>query len=267
MKQRVVIAMAISLRPSLVIADEPTTSLDVLTQYKIVEELLRLRDTFNVSLLSVSHDISMISRLSDRIMVMYAGKVVEMIPSSDFSRARHPYTFMLVNSIPSIQEDISEVLPIEGGSPPSLLTKPTGCPFEPRCRYATGSCREPGGADEPRVVEAGHTVSCTVLPQMKRDARASSAVRESAHGPEGTPIIEVRDVTKVFSKRSGLREGKASAGSGVTALDGVNLSIYPGECVAIVGETGSGKTTLSRIVGLLDEPTSGYISYMGRRST
>ncbi len=263
MKQRVIIAMAISLAPALVIADEPTTSLDVITQYRIIEELSKLRKSHGVALVNISHDMPLISRLSDRLMVMYAGRIVEMLSSNNFLANSHPYTHLLVNSIPRIEEDISEILPIRG-APPRLRERIPGCPFYDRCDYKEDRCR-----DEIAVklveTEQNHYVACPVLPKFSSPKAPEAAGMNVSGYPRvnSKPVLEARNLTKRFEKKTGLREIKTSTDNEIIAVDSVNLSVAEGEIVALVGETGSGKTTLSRLLGLLETPTSGEVKLNG----
>jgi peptide/nickel transport system ATP-binding protein len=263
MKQRVIIAMAISLAPSLIIADEPTTSLDVITQYRIIEELSRLRKSHGVALINISHDMPLISRLSDRLMVMYAGRIVEKLPSNNFLVNSHPYTHLLVNSIPRIEEDLSEILPIKG-APPRLREKIIGCPFYDRCDYREEKCKEESAVD---LIEtsSNHHVACAVLPDFERakvlETKANRAGNH--HGFSSEPVLEASNLTKTFEKKSGLREIKTSNDNEIVAVDRVNLSVAEGEIVALVGETGSGKTTLSRLLGLLETPSKGEVRLKG----
>lgn len=263
MKQRVMIAMAISLKPSLIISDEPTTSLDVITQYRIIEELMKLKETYGVALLSISHDVSMISRLSNRIVVMYAGRMVEKLPFSYFDEAAHPYTHMLVSSIPKIDEDVSEILPISG-SPPRLLEPIVGCPFYERCNYRADACLN---EEATNLVQVGpnHEAACAVLPIFAKSRQAGpSSSQAPVSLSESDHVLEAINLTKVFQKRAGIREMIKSETNEIVAVDDVHLSVSEGETVALVGETGSGKTTLSRMLGLLEIPTSGKVKIDGQ---
>lgn len=265
MKQRVIIAMAISLHPSLVIADEPTTSLDVITQYRIIEELRRLRDRFSVSIMSISHDVAMVSNLSDRIMVMYAGRIVEKLPGRDFSASQHPYTNLLVNSIPKITEDITHLEPITG-APPGLTEKISGCPFYERCSFRAEVCREEG-SEELRRISGTHEVACAVLPYRNSDERPqqkSSSPVKIVKAVRQNPVIVTRNLTKSFQKRAGLRVRDGGKSNLVNAVVDANMVVNEGESVALVGETGSGKTTISRMIGLLEVPSGGVVNIMGK---
>ena len=158
MKQRVVIAMALALRPSLVIADEPTTALDVVVQAQIMNLLKRLQRELKMSIILITHDMSLIAEIADKVAIMYAGKIVE-IGSSDrvFNNPLHPYTRALINSIPSLRKELKK-LEFIPGVPPDLTQPPPGCRFHPRCKYAFEPCKK----EEPPMVEVepGHFVSC-----------------------------------------------------------------------------------------------------------
>ena len=263
MKQRVIIAMAIALRPGLIIADEPTTSLDVITQYRIVEEINRLRSAFKLSIINISHDISLVSHISDRIMVMYAGRIIEKLPSNNFGHSMHPYTHMLVESLPRLDREVSVISPIRG-APPSLTRIIPGCPFYERCDFHQDRCLAKDASDL-RVISSGHEVACVVLPVMDKMEKVTSASAyiQDEYTSSGTEVISIEHVSKIFAKKTGIREITTSKRSEIVALDDVSLIVSPGETVALVGETGSGKTTLSRIIGLLETPSSGTVKIMG----
>lgn len=157
MKQRVVIAMALALMPPLVIADEPTTALDVVVQAQIMNLLKRLRQELGLSIILISHDLSLIAEIADKIAIMYGGKIVEYGTSEQiYNNPQHPYTQGLLNSIPRLHGEIKDLTWIPG-VPPDLINPPPGCRFEPRCPFAHERCKE-----EPPVVEVepGHKVAC-----------------------------------------------------------------------------------------------------------
>jgi peptide/nickel transport system ATP-binding protein len=142
MKQRVMIAMALALDPQVVIMDEPTTALDVVTQRQIVEQLIRLRDQFDFSVLFITHDLSLLIEMADTIAIMYAGRIVESAPAQRLFRApRHPYTAALLDSFPSLHGERKAMTGIPG-SPPDMRNLPGGCAFHPRCRYALPRCAQ-----------------------------------------------------------------------------------------------------------------------------
>ena len=170
MAQRVMIAMAISCGPELLIADEPTTGLDVTIEYQIIQLLKEMRDLTGTSVIVITHDLNMAAEVCDRIMVMYAGKVVEQAPVEEFfSRPSHPYTLGLLASRPSLHG--SEEIPTIPGNVPDLINRPTGCPFHPRCRWATPECStiEP----KPREIAPDHTAACHHLEEVQRDIAAA----------------------------------------------------------------------------------------------
>jgi len=158
MRQRAVIAMALACSPELIIADEPTTALDVIVQDQILKELKRIQAEMGMSILYISHDIAVIAEVTDSLGVMYAGKLVEYGPTSEvFARPRHPYAYLLLRSTPSITGPRRQLAPL-GGEPPDLLNPPSGCRFHPRCPFATEKCvvEEPPFAE----ISEGHRVAC-----------------------------------------------------------------------------------------------------------
>ena len=160
MKQRVMIAMAISCEPSLIIADEPTTALDVTIQAQILRLLRELIETSNTALILISHDLGVIAEMADEVAIMYAGKIVEYANTADlFAAPLHPYTIGLLQSIPRGEEKKKRLQTIEG-SVPRLTDLPKGCMFNPRCKYVVEQCR----IDEPELVDAGggHLVRCWI---------------------------------------------------------------------------------------------------------
>ncbi len=158
MRQRAIIAMALSCNPKVIIADEPTTALDVIVQDQILKELKKVQADLGMSIIYISHDVAVIAEVSDRIGVMYAGKLVELGPTDEvFPRPRHPYTYLLLSSTPSVKGPRRKLAPLEG-EPPNLLAPPSGCRFHPRCPFATEICAQ----EEPPNQEAspGHQVAC-----------------------------------------------------------------------------------------------------------
>lgn len=158
MRQRVLIAMALLLDPPVMILDEPTTALDILTQRAIIEVLRSLRQELDFAMIFISHDLALAAELADRVATMYAGRVVEQGDVRDiFYRPRHPYTVGLIKAVPPVVGDLAEIASIPG-APPSLLLLPSGCSFHPRCPYARDRCAQ----EEPvlEVVAEGHEVAC-----------------------------------------------------------------------------------------------------------
>lgn len=164
MRQRVMIAMALALEPELLIADEPTTALDVTIQAQILDLLRTLNRTRDVSVLLITHDLGVVAELADRVVVMYAGQVVEQADVDDlFHRSRHPYTAGLLRSIPRLDEPRCDRLPQIAGQPPSLLDPPTGCRFAARCEHVFGDCSQP-----PPLVGNGHLNRCWLPAEAPR---------------------------------------------------------------------------------------------------
>jgi peptide/nickel transport system ATP-binding protein len=158
MRQRAIIAMALSCDPKIIIADEPTTALDVIVQDQILRELKHVQEALGMAIIYISHDVAVIAEVSDRIGVMYAGKLVELGSTDEvFPHPKHPYTYLLLASTPSVKGPRRKLAPLEG-EPPDLLKPPTGCRFHPRCPWATEIC----STDEPPIKELseGHSVAC-----------------------------------------------------------------------------------------------------------
>ncbi|ONI73741.1 peptide ABC transporter ATP-binding protein [Kribbella sp. ALI-6-A] len=172
MRQRAMIAMALSCDPDLLIADEPTTALDVTVQAQILDLIRDLQSEFNSAVIIITHDLGVVAELADDIQVMYAGRAIEYGNADDiFERPQHPYTWGLLGSMPRIDRERTErLIPIKG-SPPSLINVPTGCPFNPRCNYAHLN----GGSSEterPELLDIGdgHKVACHLSPEQRRTA-------------------------------------------------------------------------------------------------
>ncbi|WP_010479957.1 ABC transporter ATP-binding protein [Thermococcus zilligii] len=161
MKQRVVIAMALLMEPSVVIADEPTTALDVVVQAQIINLLKQLKKKLNLSMIFITHDLSILAEVSDRLAIMYAGKIIEIGDSEKiYYEPAHPYTQKLLAAIPRLHEDV-EKLEFIPGQPPNLINPPKGCRFHPRCPYAMDVCRQ----QEPELkeIDKDHYAACWLL--------------------------------------------------------------------------------------------------------
>ena len=171
MRQRVMIAMALALEPEVLIADEPTTALDVTIQAQILRLLDTLNRDRNLSVVLITHDLGVVAELADRVVVMYAGQIVEDAPLEElFYNPQHPYTWGLLGSIARLDEARPERLPQIAGSPPSLLNPPTGCRFQARCKYAFDKCSQPPTL-EARLGEATHLDRCWLSPEDKAAQR------------------------------------------------------------------------------------------------
>jgi len=177
MRQRAFIAMALSCNPSLLIADEPTTALDVTVQAQILELIKKLRRDFGSSILLITHDLGVVAEIADRVMVMYAGRIVERGSKRDiFARPWHPYTWGLHDSIPPMEGAKPRRLPSIPGSPPSLLDLPPGCAFAPRCRFRFAKCTE-----RPLLEGEGeHEAACHLSLEERARLHASRSLREAS---------------------------------------------------------------------------------------
>jgi len=178
MRQRAMIAMALVHNPDVLIADEPTTALDVTVQAQIVELIDRVKRDFDVGVILITHDLGVVSETATHVMVMYAGRAMEYGSNAEiFAGAQHPYTWGLLESMPTVEKKLDVLMPIEG-SPPSLLHPPPGCPFHPRCKYRFEPCDKlrPPLAEIP----GGHLDACHLPPERKREVWANRIVPEIA---------------------------------------------------------------------------------------
>jgi oligopeptide/dipeptide ABC transporter ATP-binding protein len=174
MRQRAMIAMAIACNPDVLIADEPTTALDVTIQAQIIELIDRLKDEYNSSVILITHDLGVVAEIADEIVVMYAGRAVERAATRPlFYDAQHPYTWGLLGSIPRLDRPKPERLHSITGAPPSLINLPRGCKFRPRCPHAFEKCFEEPGLEN-RVEEPGHLDRCWLTVEQKRELRTET---------------------------------------------------------------------------------------------
>ncbi|MEN8245221.1 MAG: ABC transporter ATP-binding protein [Thermodesulfobacteriota bacterium] len=268
MRQRVMIAMALACNPKVLIADEPTTALDVTVQAQIFDLLREIQERNRAAIIFITHDMGSIAQMADRVAVMYAGRKVEDGPVGEILGApQHPYTRGLIACVPhlekkpsSVRRPLTEIL----GVVPSLLGRAMGCPFAPRCKHALQQCRD----QVPPTIEMGrnHHVSCWLAAAAEAAIPTSQTV--SADATETTPpeietstaaappLIRVRDLKIHFNRP---RKSPFAPKSWVHAVDGVSFDIRRGTTFGIVGESGSGKTTTGLGLMRLNPITSGRI--------
>jgi peptide/nickel transport system ATP-binding protein len=267
LRQRVMIGMALACEPKLLIADEPTTALDVTIQNQILVLLDELKDRLGMAVLLITHDLGVIAGRADRVVVMYAGKIAEKADTGElFRRTRHPYTSALLASIPHLDQPNSQPLYSIPGLPPDLMHPPAGCRFAPRCRFAADDCRssEPvlGGPEPDHPFACFHPVD--PAEQDVRPARA--VVTESRPQPSdlqsGSDLLVVDHAVKEFPVTSGALLRRV-AGT-VKAVSDVTLTVRRGETMGLVGESGCGKTTIGRMVVALERATSGRVIFEGQ---
>jgi peptide/nickel transport system ATP-binding protein len=249
-QQRVSIAMACVCEPPVAVLDEPTTGLDVLTQDRILNELLRLRDEQGMAMVYVSHDLAVVAKMADRIVVMYAGRVVEDAPAADvILRPRHPYTRALVAAIPDFRHPRS-LRGIPGVSV-GVGEWPAGCSFAPRCAFVEPACEEAVPVLERPAPD--HAVRCRRCHELAPSSLPTIDTRARARDAQAPPLLEV----------SGLEARYRSGRADFPAVRNVSFAIETGTCVALVGESGSGKTTIGRCIAGLHEPSAGRVEFDG----
>jgi peptide/nickel transport system ATP-binding protein len=252
MAQRVVIAMALAVSPSLLILDEPTTALDATVEAEVLDLVATLRSEFATSVLFISHNLAVIAKMCDRVGVLYAGELVEQGPAGAvFADPRHPYTVGLLRCIPRRgQRKDADRLDTIPGFLPTPGSGLTGCIFAPRCALAQDRCRT--AAPPFFAVSDVRTSRCYFHEQAPELPRATPASIPSASGADGVsladggPLVVVEGLSKTF-------------GGNIRALSGVDLSIQRGETLGLVGESGSGKTTLARVLLGLIAPDQGSV--------
>jgi peptide/nickel transport system ATP-binding protein len=263
MRQRVMIAIAISCNPRLLLVDEATTALDVSVQAQILELLRKIAAETSLSMVVISHDLSVVAGIADRVAVMYAGELVEVGEVDPvFRLPQHPYTAGLLRSLPRADAPRQERLPSIRGSAADAAEAGDRCAFAPRCPLVMDVCRTRRPPLEPKAT--AQLAACFADVDARRDelGRAEEAVHGQQAAREDGVLLDVRDL-RVHFPLGGLRvPGRPRRV--VRAVDGVSFSVRTGETFALVGESGSGKSTVARAILRAERPTTGTIELEGR---
>ncbi len=268
MKQRINLALALAIDPQFVLLDEPTTGLDVVVQHSILENVRKLQAELGFAVLFISHDIGTVLDLSDRILVMYAGEIVEEQPSASLLRdPMHPYTKGLLGSYGDPRAETVHVTYVPG-RPPDLSRRPTGCPFAPRCPEKIGRCES---LDPPLLRLDGGRVACHVAELQRASDDVVDGVGpivtgfagpefvksagEAAERRSDDVVLDVEGVSKTYQRRRGLKVERTRA-----VID-VSFTLRRGGVTALVGQSGSGKSTLAKMITGVETPTGGTIRF------
>jgi len=262
-RQRVLIAIAVSCDPDVLIADEPTTALDVTIEAGVLDLLEELAAERGMSILQITHDLGVVAETADRVAVMYAGRVVETgAVENVFGAPRHPYTAGLLRSTPRLDDVEPELL---AGTVPEPGDRPAGCSFAPRCPHAAEECR---GEDPPLApVEGGdRRAACVRTAALGPLDPEPDAEGTDAPAPDsgGAPVVAGDGLERRYRSAGSLVERLLPGGEPpLRAVDGVDIELRRGETLGLVGESGSGKTTLGRLLVALEEPTAGEVRFDG----
>ncbi|MBI5912358.1 MAG: ABC transporter ATP-binding protein [Betaproteobacteria bacterium] len=265
LKQRVMIAMALAAEPDLLIADEPTTALDVTIQAQVLEVLRELQQTNGMAILLITHDLGVVAQMAHKVAVMYAGQIIEIATREQFfSAPRHPYSRKLFLALPGGAKRGGDLAVIKGQVPP-LTVEFRGCRFAERCDSAWERCfaEVPGWT----TVDDGHQVRCHLYDEKRAPALASQAegaARADQAVQAGVALLQVRELKVHFPIRKGLF--KRPVGQ-VKAVDGVSFAIAAGRTLALVGESGCGKTTAGKAILQLIRPSAGAVQFEGQDLT
>jgi oligopeptide/dipeptide ABC transporter ATP-binding protein len=256
LRQRAMIAAALAVDPEVLLADEPTTALDVTIQAQILELLKKLQAERGMALLLITHDLGIVAQMATRVAVMYAGEIVELADRDAFLRApQHPYSQKLFEALPGRGGELSVIR----GQVPALTTQFSGCRFAERCDFAFERCR----VEAPRLLDSG--VRCHLRETERAGPRAAvSGPGAGLSAAEAPVLLEASDLQVHFPIRRGVL--RRTVGH-VKAVDGVSLAIREGRTLALVGESGSGKTTVGKAILQLVRPTGGSVRHRGDELT
>ncbi|MDJ0390741.1 ABC transporter ATP-binding protein [Roseomonas sp. E05] len=265
MRQRVMMAIGVANDPVLLIADEPTTALDVTIQAQILDLLRGLNQEFGTAIVLISHDLGVIGTVCRRVAVMYAGEVVEEAATEAvLADPRHPYSWALVNAVPRLDAPVGARLTSIEGTPPDALNPPPGCRFEPRCPFRISRCAQ----EHPPLLEVapGRRARCWVTADGRALPRPTVPAAAAAEPPRmaEAPLLEAHGVEKHFPLP---RRAWFAPRGAVHAVNGVDIALHRRESLGVVGESGCGKSTLARLLTRLHEPTGGRVTFEGRDIT
>ncbi len=260
-KQRVMIAQALAGRPKLLIADEPTTALDVTLQAQILQLIKRLAKERGMALLLITHDLGVARYMADRVGIMYAGQLVETLPvdpDNGLEGAFHPYTRKLMAALPSLDRAGQRLAAIPGRVP-SLNQKFSGCRFADRCAHVFAPCAETPPAWN--SLDQGHAVRCHLAGQPDSQVEPEVAPALKVIAPSEENVLSVRGLCVTYTQRTGQLFGKKS----IRAVDGISFELSAGETLALVGESGCGKTTAAKAILGLNPISDGNVELDGQR--
>lgn len=267
MRQRIMVAIAIAGNPKLIIADEPTTALDVTTQAQILELLKNVTEQDGTALLLVTHNLGIVARYAHRIYVMYAGRIVESGRSEDiFTNPSHPYTRGLLNAVPRLDDSKERRLQAIDAADERLTDIGGRCPFLPRCKYKQDICFNKGIPNLKPSVEEGHFAACYLsrdtLEQIDKTKQVNTRIDHRVQS--GDHILEVRNLSVHFPIKRGILQRKVGQ---LTAVDRVSFKVKRGETFGLVGESGCGKTTVARSIIRLITDNEGEIIFNNKDLT
>ena len=268
MRQRVMIAIGLACNPKLIIADEPTTALDVTIQAQILKLMKDLSRELNIALVVITHNLGIVARYADRVNVMYAARMAEQGAATDvFARPLHPYTVGLLRSVPRLDKARGARLETIDGAPPNLLAPPPGCRFAPRCAARETACEQ--AMPDMVTVSEGRASACLRAHELSSNGSAALGLQAAATGNavnkivnRATPLLSVRGLKTYFDVSTGLKAFGAKK-SVVRAVDDLSFDVYAGETLGLVGESGCGKTTVGRTLLRLERATAGNFTFEG----